>query len=81
MQYCLQIFVNQPGNEVKLLITQNTGEVRLYKSQIQRYATLLFFEYCFKYHGFTVALIIAQILQSPRLKPSGRIDWITKAYH
>ncbi|KAL4240786.1 Protocadherin-16 [Mactra antiquata] len=30
-----KIFVNQPGNEVKLLITQNTGEVRLYKTQIQ----------------------------------------------
>ncbi|XP_060576432.1 cadherin-87A-like isoform X2 [Ruditapes philippinarum] len=30
-----KVFVNQPGNEVKLLITQNTGEVRLYQSQIQ----------------------------------------------
>jgi len=32
----LQIFVNAPGNEVKLLIKQNTAEVRLYQSQIQK---------------------------------------------
>ncbi|WAQ96400.1 CAD87-like protein [Mya arenaria] len=30
------VFVTQPANEVKLLIGQNTGEVRLYQTQIQR---------------------------------------------
>ncbi|XP_052765608.1 cadherin-87A-like isoform X2 [Mya arenaria] len=29
------VFVTQPANEVKLLIGQNTGEVRLYQTQIQ----------------------------------------------
>jgi len=31
----VKVFVTIPGKEVKLLITQNTGEVRLYQTQIQ----------------------------------------------